>query len=68
MESLLSRVDAAAFLGMKPQTLAVWESTGRYELRMIKVGGRAKYAEADLEEFVERRATLPAKKARGWQQ
>jgi excisionase family DNA binding protein len=52
---LLTREEAAAYLGLKPQTLAVWASVGRYGLRFVKVGQRARYRKADLDEFLERR-------------
>jgi predicted site-specific integrase-resolvase len=52
---LLNRVEAAEFLGVKPQTLAIWATTGRYSLPLIKVGRLAKYRLSDLERFLERR-------------
>lgn len=53
---LLDRPAAAAYMGIKPQTLAVWASTGRYGLRFLKVGTRVKYRRADLDAFLERRS------------
>ncbi len=35
---LLSREEAAAFLGLKPQTLSVWATTHRYNLPFLKIG------------------------------
>lgn len=58
---LLSRNEAAAYLGVTPQTLAVWQSTRRYNLKMVKVGGLAKYRKADLDAFVESR-TVPGRR------
>ncbi|MBT4880871.1 MAG: helix-turn-helix domain-containing protein [Alphaproteobacteria bacterium] len=52
---LLSRKEAAEFLGVKEITLAVWKSTKRYNLPVIKVGRLVKYRYADLLDFVERR-------------
>lgn len=52
---LLSRREAADFLGLKEQTLAAWITTGRYRLPCIKVGRLAKYRLSDLEKFLERR-------------
>jgi hypothetical protein len=46
----VSREDAAAFLGMKAQTLRNWAVSGRGP-RPIKVGVRAFYRLADLEAF-----------------
>ncbi len=53
--SLLSRQRAAEYLGMAPQTLAVWASTGRYGLRFIKVGRIAKYRKSDLDAWLDSR-------------
>ncbi|HUT89811.1 MAG TPA: helix-turn-helix domain-containing protein [Thermoguttaceae bacterium] len=52
---LLSRDDAAAYLGIHTQTLALWASCGRYDLPFAKIGRRAMYRKADLDEFIERR-------------
>ena len=49
---IVSRDDAAALLCIKPQTLAVWHSTGRYALPVIKVGRRAMYRLSDIEAFI----------------
>ena len=52
---LLTRPEAAAYLGCKPQTLAIWAATGRYALPFLKVGRLVKYRRADLDAFLERR-------------
>ncbi|MBK3848114.1 helix-turn-helix domain-containing protein [Stutzerimonas xanthomarina] len=46
---------AAFALGVKPTTLAVWRSTGRYNLPFLKVGRLVKYRVSDLAEFLARR-------------
>lgn len=46
---------AADALGVKPTTLAVWRSTGRYNLPFLKVGRLVKYRLSDLAEFLARR-------------
>ncbi len=46
---------AADALGVKPTTLAVWRSTGRYNLPFLKVGRLVKYRLSDLAEFLVRR-------------
>lgn len=46
---------AAIALGVKPNTLAVWRSTGRYNLPFLKVGRLVKYRISDLAEFLARR-------------
>ena len=46
---------AAEVLAVKPTTLAVWRSTGRYNLPYFKVGRLVKYRLSDLAEFQVRR-------------
>lgn len=53
--SLLTRKEAAAFLGIRSNTLALWKSTKRYDLPVVMVGRLPKYRYGDLLEFVERR-------------
>ncbi len=52
---LLTRKEAAEFLGVQTITLAIWKSTKRHGLPVVKVGRLAKYRYGDLLEFVERR-------------
>ena len=40
---LLSRREAAAYLGVAEQTLAVWKCTKRYDLPYVKIGKLVKY-------------------------
>jgi excisionase family DNA binding protein len=49
---LLSREEAAAYLGVKVQTLAVWASAKRYDLPMLKVGSRVRYDIDDLDRWL----------------
>lgn len=51
---LLTRAEAAEYLGVKIQTLALWATTGRYGLRFVKVGRLSKYRQSDLDEFLEK--------------
>ncbi|TKD44229.1 helix-turn-helix domain-containing protein [Azotobacter chroococcum] len=46
---------AAEVLGAKASTLAVWRSTGRYNLPFLKVGRLVRYRVSDLAEFLARR-------------
>lgn len=55
-EELLDPADAAKFLRVKPQTLAVWRCRKRYGLRFIPVGRLIKYQRRDLIAFINRRA------------
>ena len=43
---------AAAYLDVKPDTLSVWRSTGRYKIPFIKVGSRVRYRRSDLEAWL----------------
>lgn len=52
---LLSRKEAADFLGVKEITLAIWKSTQRYEVPVVKVGRLVRYRFSDLLAFVEKR-------------
>lgn len=50
---LLTRQQAAQYLGVSPDTLAVWACTKRYPLPFIKIGRLAKYRQADLDAFIQ---------------
>ena len=50
---LLSRTEAAAYLGVAKQTLAIWACTKRYDLKYVKVGRLVKYRKPDLDQFIE---------------
>ncbi len=52
---LLTRKQAAEYLGLEPRTLDVWACTKRYNLRFIKVGRLAKYRKEDLDDFLAQR-------------
>jgi hypothetical protein len=48
---MVSRKDAARFLGRQPQTLATWAMLGRGP-KAHNIGGRCFYRLADLESFI----------------
>ena len=52
---LLTREQAAQYLGLKPQTMSVWACTKRYGLPYLKVGSLVRYRRADLDGFLEAR-------------
>lgn len=54
-ERLFSRSEAATYLGVSTKTLAMWASTRRYDLPMVKIGRLAKYKKKDLDAFITRR-------------
>lgn len=51
---LKSRQEAANYLGVSSQTLAVWACNGRYGLPMVKIGRCVKYRQSDLDNFIAR--------------
>ena len=55
ISDLVSPDPTARILGVKPGTLAVWRSVGRYDLPFVKVGRKVMYRPADIEAFIERR-------------
>lgn len=59
-DRLLSRDEAAQFLGVSKGTLEVWASTKRYDLPFIKIGRLAKYRMQDLLKFIENNAQSTA--------
>ena len=52
---LMTRREAAAYLGLTEQTLAVWKCNGRYGLPCVKMGRLVRYRKADLDAFIARR-------------
>lgn len=51
---LLSRKEAAAYLGIAEQTLAIWHCTQRYSLPCAKIGRLVRYKKSDLDAFIAR--------------
>jgi excisionase family DNA binding protein len=54
-QDLLSDKDAAAYLGLAEGTLAVWRSSGRYQIPFLKIGSKVRYRQSDLDEWLESR-------------
>lgn len=52
---LMTRSEAAQYLGVQPGTLALWASRGRYRLPFIKVGRLVRYRRNDLDRWLLRR-------------
>ena len=52
-KKLMTRREAASYLGIKEQTLALWAHANRYDLPYYKIGSTAKYKLEDLERFIE---------------
>jgi len=59
-KQLLSRVEAAAFLGVSPQTLAAWACNRRVNLPYVKLGRRVVYRRRDLDEFCATSRVVPS--------
>jgi hypothetical protein len=55
VRDLLDEKKAAEFLDVKPGTLSVWRSTGRYRIPFVKVGHLVRYRRADLELWLQSR-------------
>ena len=56
-EDLLDDVAVAEVLDLRPGTLAVWRSTGRYNLPYLKVGRKVRYRRSDLIDWMASRRT-----------
>lgn len=57
-DALLDDAQAAAALSVKPGTLAVWRTTGRYALPFLKIGRLVRYRAGDLAAWLEGRARI----------
>lgn len=57
---LLTRKAAAEYLGIKEQTLSSWATSKRVALPFVKVGRRAMYRLADIEQFIESNLVMGA--------
>jgi len=61
---LLTRPEAAEYLGLATSTLEVWASTKRYDLPYCKVGRAVRYRQSDLDAFLERGTVNPGQSDR----
>ncbi|QEC79346.1 helix-turn-helix domain-containing protein [Mucilaginibacter ginsenosidivorax] len=52
-DPLLTRKEAARYLDMAPNTLAVWACTKRYNLNPIKIGRSVRYRRSELDRFLD---------------
>lgn len=59
MQRLIPPTEAAAFLGVRPGTLAIWRCTKRYALAYVRAGRKIYYLEADLAAFIATRRVTP---------
>jgi predicted DNA-binding transcriptional regulator AlpA len=56
--------EAAAIIGVKPTTLAMWRHKGRGP-RYLKVGRSCFYRESDIESWFDAQAVIPVAKIKG---
>ncbi len=54
---LMTREEAAKYLGLTVGTLAAWAHDGRYQLPLIKVGRNVMYLKTDIDQWIESRRT-----------
>lgn len=59
-DQLLDEQAAASYLDLKPGTLSVWRSTGRYAIPFVKIGRNVRYRRADLDVWLEQRTRTVA--------
>lgn len=56
-QKLLSRKEAARYLGCTTGTLAIWKCTKRYSLPYVRIGRNIRYKLSDLMNFIENNTT-----------
>jgi len=49
---MMTSEQAAEYLGLKAQTLALWRCTRRHAVPFVKVGRKVRYRRTDLEKFL----------------
>jgi len=62
---MMTPSQAAAYLGVKTQTLSVWRCKKRHSLRYYRVGRLIKYRRADLDAWLNANATGGSNDAAG---
>ena len=55
LQPMLTRPQAAEYIGVRTGTLAVWASTHRYDLPFVKVGRLVRYRREDLDRWLRSR-------------
>ncbi len=58
LSDLLNSERASEILGVKKGTLAIWRTTGRYDLKFVKVGRRVFYRHSDLQAWLSARTQM----------
>lgn len=57
--ALLTPDEVSALLRIPTATLAVWRSTGRVQLRFVKIGRAVRYLPDDIEAYVAQQLHTP---------
>jgi excisionase family DNA binding protein len=52
---LMTCEEAAEYLNVRAQTLAVWRTTKRYQIPYLKIGAGVRYRKSDLDAWLESR-------------
>ena len=52
-QKLLTPDEVSSLLGVTKHTLAVWRSSGRYNLPFIKAGRLVRYRQSDIDRFLD---------------
>ncbi len=60
VDRLLSRHEAATYLGVKTRTLEIWASTGRHRIPYVRIGREVRYRQSDLDQLVDRLLITPS--------
>lgn len=64
-KNLLTRRQAASYLGLKASTLAAWGSQGTRGLPTVKIGRLRHYRKCDLDTFIRRNLVTEAEQRVG---
>lgn len=51
-KQIMTRKEAAEYIGFSAGTLAVWASTKKYAIKSFKVGRSIRYRKEDLDHFI----------------
>lgn len=54
-KKLWTELETAAYLNLKPETLATWRCTARYPLPFVRLGRAIRYRPVDVERFLAER-------------
>lgn len=57
----LTPIQAAEYLGVTVETLALWRCTKRYPIAYARIGRSIRYKRADLDAFIASRTVNPPK-------